>query len=283
MRRLNVRTKDNREQGPRPNKLLGQHFLVSRDVLENIIAAANLTPEKTILEIGPGRGVLTRELARRVQKVIAVEKDVRLAEALTKALREERMKNVTIVFGDILKLFPQQLNLPDRYSVVANIPYYLTGRLLRILLESRERPAEITLMVQNEVADRMMASPPHMNLLAIAAQAYGTVRKIATVPARAFSPVPKVDSAITSISNISDRFFKEAGVSSEKFFLIVRSAFQQKRKTLANALERVLGGKTRATLLLGRAHVSPGMRPEELSLASWADIVRLASGKKISL
>ena len=144
----------------RPNKLLGQHFLRSRQVLQKIIAAAELSQEKTVLEIGPGLGTLTRALAKRAGLVVAVEKDQRLAEQLEKSLASELIANVRVVRGDILKINFADLKLPPDYSVVANIPYYLTSRLLRTLLESKHPPREMILTVQKEVAERLWPNRP---------------------------------------------------------------------------------------------------------------------------
>ncbi len=153
------------------SKRLGQHFLISSEVLKKIISAAELSPQDTVLEIGPGTGVLTRAMADCGARIIAVEKDERLAAMLEDECKRRGMASVRIIRGDILKIPFARLGLPPHYRVVANIPYYLTGRLIRRLLEAAPPPRDILLMVQVEVAERITAKPPHMNLLALAVQA----------------------------------------------------------------------------------------------------------------
>lgn len=260
----------------RQEKLLGQHFLVSRTVLAKIVAAANLTPTDTVLEIGPGRGILTFALAERAGKVIAVEKDPRLAGLLERELESRGIKNVTIIRGDILKLFPDQLRLPHYYRVVANIPFYLTSRLIRRLLESAERPQDILLTVQKEVAERIVAKPPRMNLLALAVQAYCRPRILFRIPASAFNPRPKVESAAIALADISTDFFTKHNIPEAAFFSLLRAAFSQKRKTIANSLARALGDKKQGIAVLRRAGVPPAARPETLTLEDWARLLRSA-------
>lgn len=260
---------------PKPNKLLGQHFLVSRDVLDKIISTAGLRADETVLEIGPGRGILTRELARRAKRVVAVEKDRELAEQLEQKFRVENLKNVKIIQGDILKLTPRDLDLPKRFGVVANIPYYLTGRLIRLLLEGDRLPGRIVLMVQKEVAERMMAHPPSMNLLALSVQVYGTPKIEFVVPKTAFSPTPKVESAIISISNISMKFFKENKVVPALFFDIIRAGFKHRRKTLINSMLISLGHPQKELQeLIQEAKIDPKRRAETLSPEEWITLVR---------
>lgn len=260
----------------RPNKLLGQHFLISKEVLRKIVTAAKIGNSDTILEIGPGKGILTRELAARASRVIAVEKDRELASELAQTLAAENITNVAIVPGDILKYAPRDLGLPERFSVIANIPYYLTGKLIRVLLERTPRPESIVLMVQKEVAERMTAQHPHMNLLAISVQAYGTARIIAGVPASAFAPQPKVDSAIIKIADIGDIFFLRNEISPESFFRIARGAFRYRRKTLANALGMALPqASSEITEYIRRAGIPPETRPETLTLEEWARLTKV--------
>ena len=258
-----------------PNKLLGQHFLVSRDVLKKIIDAADIAATEIVLEIGPGHGVLTRELATRAKRVIAVEKDRLLADELRKKLSTEKISNVTIITGDVLKLTPRTLGLPKTFSVVANIPYYLTARLIRILLERRAQPEKMILMVQKEVADRILAKPPHMNLLALSVQVYGTPSIIAAVPPTAFSPRPEIDSAIIAIRNISESLFKIHKIEPKYFFAVIRAAFQHKRKNIANALEKgSAANKEKLYQALAESGIDPKRRPETLSIDEWITLAK---------
>lgn len=247
----------------RPNKLLGQHFLISRSVLQKIINAADLRQDDIVVEAGPGRGILTKALARRVKKVIAVEKDRVLADALEKRLAENGIANVAIVRGDILRFVP-----PRQYKIVANLPYYLTSRFFRIFLEKQKhKPAMLVVMIQKEVAKRVVAHPPHMNLLALGVQAYGAPRIIAKVPAGAFLPPPKVESAILKITDVSDKFFKKIDTTQDEFFAIARKAFGQKRKTLKHTLKINENNLQKIGLL-------PTARPQEISLEQWAALIK---------
>lgn len=254
---------------------MGQYFLRSREVLAKILASSNLTSEKAVLEIGAGTGVLTTELARRVKRVVAVEKDERLAKALAEKLEKEKVENVRLIAGDILKISWQELNLPKKYSVAANIPYYLTSRLIRVLLENKNPPEEIHLMVQKEVAERITAHPPKMNLLAVSVQVYARPKIAFNAPKNAFSPSPKVNSAFVSITAVSPRKFREEGVDEKLFFKILHAAFQSKRKTLANSLADNLGKpKSPIIAALDQAGVNPALRPENLAISDWFRIAK---------
>lgn len=240
------------------NIVMGQRFLRSRKALDQIIAAADLSKKDTVLEVGPGDGFLTEALAERAGKVIAVEKDKRFVEVLRERFHDTT--NVKIIEGDILstiQCFSSTLN-GGHYKIVANIPYYITSRFLRIMLEAEQKPELMVLMVQKEVAERLAAKPPQMNMLALAVQAYGKVKRVARVPHGAFSPPPRVDSAIIKIFDISSDFFEKNHVAPEQLFALARRAFAQKRKMLSNSLG--LKGDTR--------------RPQELFLKDWSRIMR---------
>lgn len=252
---------------------MGQHFLVSQAVLHKIIQAVK--PEgKTILEIGAGTGILTWPLAAEAKEVIAVEKDPQLAAILGQKIEAVKMKNVHVVVGDILKLYPASLKLPAKYSAVGNIPYYLTSRLLRQLLESSHPPHEIFFTIQREVAERITAQPPHMNLLALAVQLHGGPRVLFAVSRKAFRPRPKVDSAFMAITAIAPR--KLTRIREQKpIFVLARAAFRTRRKTLLNSLTinlKVSRDKIRE--VLQTAGVDPQTRPETLGLEQWLDIAK---------
>lgn len=271
-------------------KSLGQHFLRCKWVLDTLIAAADLSGADTVLEIGPGTGILTRALARRAKTVLAVEKDETLADALADALKQEEIHNVHIVKGDILRLTQTKfrsesdLNLVwvnkighNGFKVVANIPYYLTSRLLRLLLQQEPRPERIVLTIQKEVAERITAAPPRMNLLALSVQAYGAPQIIKTVPASCFAPPPEVESAIIAITGISDNFFRKNSVDAAMFFKVARAAFGQKRKQIVNPLAAIAGGKQKALVAIIAAGLDPRVRPQELSLDQWVALVKNSS------
>lgn len=270
------------EEYGQAKKSLGQHFLRCDWVSHALIAAAKLTKKDIVLEIGPGTGVLTRPLAAAAGEVIAVEKDERLAAELSASIQKEGVTNVTVTPADILSIFQTKSGAHSRlslenYKIVANIPYYLTGRLIRLLLESPQKPNIIALTVQKEVAERMIAAPPHMNLLALAVQAYGTPEIVKIVPASCFSPKPKIDSAVITLSDISNNFFTKNTIGQDAFFKLARAGFNQKRKTLANSLASIVGSKERSLALIRAAGLSDTSRPEELSLQNWAAIAKIFS------
>ena len=256
--------KPNNTRGPRPlGRIMGQHFLNSPSAIQKILGAAELDATDTVLEIGPGAGVLTRELLIRAKKVLAIEKDPRLATALREEFAGAR--NLELVEGDVLKIFAvgartQTPKLPKAYKIVANIPYYITAQILRLFLEeTKTKPSRMVLMIQKEVAERIVAAPPEMSLLALSEQAYGKARIISRVPRGSFVPPPRVDSAILCIDNISDTFFGEHRIRPKDFFEITRRAFSQKRKMLRKSL--------------GIENVYATKRPQELSLEDWTHIL----------
>lgn len=252
-----------------PKKSLGQHFLTCGWVVDALLDAADIGPADTVVEIGPGTGVLTMPLAGRAGRVIAVEKD----DVLAADLAQQSPPNVEVVHGDILSLVKPNFTRERSYKVVANIPYYLTSRLLRLLLEGEHKPERIVLTIQKEVAERITAIPPDMSILALSVQAYGTPRIVTSVPASCFDPRPDVDSAVITITDISDIFFKKNGVDTEFFFRIARTAFGQKRKQIINPLATIAGTKQKAAAALKAAGLDPRVRPQELSLDQWAALV----------
>jgi 16S rRNA (adenine1518-N6/adenine1519-N6)-dimethyltransferase len=251
---------------------MGQHFLVDREVLEEILAAAEISPEDLILEIGAGLGVLTLEMAKRAKKIIAAEKDKKLAEILEDVLKKEKVDNVEIIVGDILnKGFKFQAS---SFKIVANLPYYLTSRLIRKLLESPNPPNEMVLMIQKEVAERICASPPKMSLLAVSVQFYARPEIIAFVSKKSFWPEPEVDSAIIKISKIK---YQKSKTSAESFFKIVRAGFSSPRKKLANNLAKILPELTRRGIadLLQKIGLRSNCRSQDLSVDNWRELVSL--------
>jgi len=256
------------KHGLHPKKRLGQNFLVDESALEKVAAAAELTPSDTVLEIGPGLGSLTRHLAQRAARVIAVELDSSFLPALEETLRPH--DNVEIIHADILRLDLARLpGLAPGYLVVANIPYYITSAIVRRLVEAPVRPARIVLTVQREVAERIPAAPGDLSLLAISVQLYASPRIVARLPAGAFYPRPEVDSAILRLDVHPSPPVPLVGVDS--FFLVVKAGFSQKRKQLRNALS---GGlrltSSQADNLLKQAGVLGSRRAETLTLTEWA-------------
>jgi 16S rRNA (adenine1518-N6/adenine1519-N6)-dimethyltransferase len=254
-------------------KRLGQHFLVDGEVLEAIVSTAELKPNDTVVEIGPGLGILTGELAQKAGKVIAVELDDKLAALLNQALAN--FDNVTIINEDILKIAPQDLireQAKSGYKVVANLPYYITSPVLRHFLEAKARPQTMIVMVQKEVAEAITARPGDMSLLSVSVQYYAEPKIIRQVPAESFYPAPEVDSAIVKI----DVYPKPAVDVDEKgFFAVVRAGFAAPRKQLANSLAQGLGrDKAEVLPLLKEAGIAPQRRAETLTIEEWAGLWR---------
>jgi 16S rRNA (adenine1518-N6/adenine1519-N6)-dimethyltransferase len=266
-------------------KSLGQNFLRDATYLAKIVAAAELTPDDLVLEIGPGEGALTRLLAAASRGVVAVELDDRLITPL-RALFATQLDRVRIVHGDILELSPPALVAeldgglpayrepppadepnPLLYKVVANLPYYITSAVLRQLLEAAPPPTRIVVLVQWEVAQRICAQPGELSLLAVSVQYYAQPQLIGRVPAGAFRPIPQVDSAIL---RLDVHPHPPVAIPPESFFAVVRAGFGQKRKQLLNSLTAGLGrSKTDITAALTCAGIDPTRRAETLALGEW--------------
>ncbi len=256
-----------------PKKSLGQNFLVDERAARRIVQAAELSPTDVVLEVGPGLGALTRQLAAITARVVAVELDQRLIAALKHTLAAH--PNVEIVQGDILQLDPAALVAPG-YKVVANIPYYITSALLRHLLETAVSPSLMVLTVQEEVAQRIVAQPGAMSLLALSVQFYGRPRIVARLGAGAFYPRPKVNSAVVQI-DLSPQARPALGVTDvDLFFRLARAGFGQRRKQLRNALANGLGcPRAEVDAALAQAGVDPRRRAETLTLEEWASLTRV--------
>lgn len=267
-----------RRYGLRPDKSLGQNFLIDPAALERVIAAAGVQPEDCVLEIGPGLGSLTRLLAVSARQVVAVEIDAGLLPPLQQVL--DPHPNVRLVHGDILSLDPAELMAPaaedgGAYLVVANIPYYITSALIRHLLEARLKPERVVLTVQREVAERITAGPGEMSLLALSVQVYGAPSIAARIPAGAFYPAPKVDSAVVRVDLYPEPRIPSTGL--DGFFRLARAGFSQKRKTLRNSLAAGLRlAPAQAGELLESAGINPQRRAETLSIEEWKRLVEAA-------
>jgi 16S rRNA (adenine1518-N6/adenine1519-N6)-dimethyltransferase len=265
----------------RPKKSLGQNFLVDEHALNGIVRAAEITADDVVLEIGPGLGSLTCHLADAARHVIAVEIDRALIPPLRSVLSAR--SNVTIVEGDILKLDPTKLlsnyltlALPD-YKVVANIPYYITSAIIRHLLEADIKPRSIVLTIQQEVAQRIIAQPDDMNLLAVSVQFYGVPRLLQRIPAGAFYPAPEVDSAVVRIDLPDQPRVPVKDV--DTFFKVAKAGFGQKRKQLHNSLAAGLPFKHEQIMqALSEAGIDPKRRAETLTLEEWAKLSDQLSG-----
>ena len=253
-----------------PKKQLGQNFLEDEGALEKVVAAADVQPADTVLEIGPGLGSLTRHLARAARRVVAVEIDSALLPPLEETLRP--FDNVEVILADILRLdLTKVAGLTPGYLVVANIPYYITSAIVRHLVEAPVAPARMVLTVQREVADRMIAEPDDMNLLAVSVQFYTVPRIVTRLAAGSFYPRPEVDSAVI---RLDVRPAPAVAVPSvDGFFRVVKAGFSQKRKQLRNSLAGGLQLEPpQADALLAAAQLDPQRRAETLTLAEWGAV-----------
>jgi len=247
---------------------LSQNFLVDEEHIPPILEAAHIEPTDSILEIGPGLGILTEKLAQKSNNVIAVELDERLIGDLK--IRFQSQPHVQIIQGDILKLQLAEM-ISSPYKVVANLPYHITNYAIRHLLESSSPPIHSVLMVQQEVAERICAEPGNLSILAVSVQFYTEPKIVHYVPASAFHPQPQVNSAIIALTRPSQP--RLPNVESKIFFQIVRAGFSQKRKQLLNSLSAGLHlSKSITRTLLMAAEIDPQRRAQSLSLDEWSQI-----------
>lgn len=254
------------------NKSLGQHWLRDRDTLSHIADCAELDSNDTVLEIGPGLGTLTSELLRRSKKVVAVEFDSELARKLPAQFPGT---NLEVIQSDILR-FDLSV-MPAGYKVVANVPYYITSKIVHMLMTDANRPSVAVLLVQKEVAERLAAKPGDMSILAVSAQVFADVTLGDKVPAVLFTPPPKVDSQVVILKTRQSPFFVD--INETDFFRIVKAGFSAKRKKLRSSLS---GGlklpKPTIETILDKAGISPDVRAETLSLDDWARLTRVLVG-----
>ncbi|MDX1535313.1 MAG: 16S rRNA (adenine(1518)-N(6)/adenine(1519)-N(6))-dimethyltransferase RsmA [Candidatus Spechtbacterales bacterium] len=249
--------------GLNPNKVLGQNFLVDDDAVSTLIDAARIQKEDTIIEVGPGTGVITQELIKHAKQVTVVEKDPDMVHLLKEKFKNT--KNIDIVEGDILKFKPPNSN----YKIIGNPPYYLTARLFRHFLEEVDTPpSSIAVIIQKEVAEKISAKKDKMNLLAVSVQLYGEVGMIKKVSRSSFWPQPNVDSAILTVDNI-----QKPSIDEKKFFRLVRAGFSSPRKQLANNLSFKLKiNKAKVEKDLKHINIEPSRRAETLTIEEWKKV-----------
>jgi 16S rRNA (adenine1518-N6/adenine1519-N6)-dimethyltransferase len=266
-----------KQYGLRPSKGLGQNFLQDDQALQTIVACAEIALVDDVLEIGPGLGNLTRYLALAAHSVTAVELDKLLFPALKKVIAP--YQNVRLVQGDILSLDPAELMKSTDYLVVANIPYYITSAIMRHLLENGGHPRRLVLTVQEDVAERICARPGKMSLLSLSVQVYGKPSIVAYIPAEAFYPAPKVDSAVLRVEILPEPLIPVQLL--DTFFTLMKAGFSQKRKTLRNSLSGGLGiAPAGAEKMLAAAVLDPMRRAETLSLEEWGRLCNAELGMK---
>jgi len=270
----------------RPKKSLGQNFLKSKIALQKMLEAGEVNEQDIILEVGPGKGILTEKLLAKAKKVIAVEKDDRLISFLQEKFAGEiSAGKLEIIHGDILEIPRSDLSANLRsdlgisYKIIANIPYYITGQFLRKFLESDYPPEKIVVMVQKEIAQRIIANDPSQrragkkeSLLSISVKVFGQPKMIMKVDKNNFSPAPKVDSAVLLISNISKNFFIDNKISEKDFFAILHAGFAHKRKILLSNLKTIFKAVDWEKAFI-KANISVKTRAEDLSLENWKKLL----------
>jgi len=247
-------------------KSLGQNFLMHAQTADRIVGAARLPEHATVLEIGPGTGMLTQALLPYAAKVIAIEADDALAPALEETFSSEIQEGKLEVHHADVRAFDLSA-VPDPYQVVANIPYYITGELIRMFLTAAHKPESMTVLVQKEVAERIARNHGKESLLSLSVQAFGKPEFCFTVPRGAFRPAPSVDSAVLSIRHISPDAFpsKAAG---DRFFVILRAGFAHKRKRLAKNLEEIAPSAA-IQAAFDAANLDQNTRSEDVPLETW--------------
>lgn len=258
-----------------PNKSLGQHWLNDQQTLENIVRYANLSKKDYVVEIGPGLGSLTSIISAQAGKVLSIEIDEQLFKVLQS---ENKLDNLEFVNQDILKF--DLTKLPKDYKLVANIPYYLTSHLIRILTQSADPPVKIVLLIQKEVAERIAAKPGAMSLISVVTQKYYDVEKKDIISPKLFTPPPKVDSQVIVLSRRVNQKVKD--INNEDFFRLVRIGFSARRKTLENSLANGARlDKQVVKKMIAEANLDPMIRPQALSLEDWDRIYKIFTKRNI--
>lgn len=249
-------------------KSLGQNFLKSQKVLNKIIETGNLSGKDVVLEIGPGKGALTGRLLESGAKVIAVEKDTRATKFLKEKFTEEISNNkLELLQEDILEFDPNKL--PAGYKLIANIPYYITGEIIEKFLSTKNKPSLIILLVQKEVALRIIARDEKESILSNSVKIFGEPKYIITAKKKDFSPSPKIDSAVILIENISNKNFKDNNIKEEEFFKVLKEGFKHKRKRVIKNLANIINEDN--LLNLG---INKDARAENLKLEDWIKITK---------
>lgn len=247
---------------------LGQHFLNAQWVARDLVKSVGLQTNEPILEIGPGRGALTKELLAQGARVVAIEKDPALIPILENAFKDEIVvEKLKIIAGDVRDFAPETLATTS-YAIAANIPYYITGEIIRHFLSNQNQPRAMALLIQKEVAERIVARDGKESILSLSVKAYGSPSIVAKVPAGCFNPPPSVDSAILLIKNISRDYFDT--INEENFFKVVRAGFSSKRKMLAGNLKPLFPDPQN---MLKEVGVSEKVRAEDIGLEDWKKIV----------
>lgn len=267
-----------KKHGVNPKKRFGQNFLASHSALQKVLSAADVRQSDIILEIGPGLGALTFELAKRARRVVAVEKDRMMVQILQNLAKQHKLTNIEIIQKDARDITIEDLTRWEMgektksYKIVANLPYYIATPIIRKFLEIECPPALLVCTIQKEVARRIMAKPPRMNVLALSVQFYANPEIITTIPSMAFWPKPEVDGAVIKITPLKERPDEEF---SKQFFSVIKAGFRQPRKKLISNLEHALPApkeKLRATLR--PENIPDSARAQDIELSKWISITK---------
>lgn len=247
-------------------KSLGQHFLNSPQIVKDIVTAGNVSVDDFVLEIGPGEGVLTEQLLKTGAHVISIEKDDRLIPELQqKFIKEISTKQLDLIHADVLDVGLTHIT-KEKYKLIANIPYYITGQIIRMFLETDAQPTSMTLLIQKEVADRIVARDGKESLLSLSVKVFGDPRVVRTVGRGAFTPQPNVDSAVINIENINKSRLN--GVSEDLFFKVIHAGFAHKRKQLFSNLKNIYK-KDDLSDIFNKCAINEKARAEDLKLETW--------------
>jgi 16S rRNA (adenine1518-N6/adenine1519-N6)-dimethyltransferase len=261
------------DYGLKPNKTFGQNFLLDEIVLQDMVDVAKVNDKDTVIEVGPGITNLTKFLLDKAGQVVAIEKDDQFISLLNSL--KKKNKHFSYIKDDVLLVDLEELTKDfSDYKVVANIPYYVTGKIIQKFLAAKNKPQSMTMLMQKEVAQNLTAKPGNLNLLAISVQLHGEAKLVEVVPARSFFPAPKVDSAVVHIELYKKPKYK---VEDEKFFYkVLKACFMGKRKQIHNTLTNNLGlDKKNVEDILQQCGIQPTTRPQQLSISQWLDLVAL--------
>ena len=260
-----------------PSKKLGQNFLIDKNIIKKFIEACDLKTQDVVLEVGPGTGILTQEIAKRAKKVIAVEKDPKMTEILSETLKD--FQNINIIQEDIRKTdLNPYASSSKSYKVVGNLPFYLTAPLIRKFLELKNPPQEMILIIQKEVGQRIVAQPPDMNFLAVSVQVYAQPKIIKYISKNSFWPQPDVEGVIIKINPYQSQI-KTSSQFQQQFFKIVKAGFSQPRKQLVNNFSKKLNlsttkNKEEVKNWLLENNIQPSQRAETLSIKDWLKLTK---------
>lgn len=255
-------------------KSLGQNFLKSESALNKICEAGNVTLDDIILEIGPGKGALTKKLLEKAKKVIAVEKDSELIKIIEEKFFDEIKKKKLILINEDILIFDiyKIIDKKTQYKIIANIPYNITGAIFKKFLTEKNSPTKMAILVQKEVAERIVARDHKESILSLSVKAYGNPKYIMKVSKKFFSPKPKIDSAIILVDNISKNNFKN--IEEENFFSLIKSGFLHKRKLLIRNLQEIENSKEELRKIFTELNINQNTRAEDLNLESWLSLAQ---------